>query len=769
MYNWQSLIYWLRSDMQRLSKIFGITIGLIVLLFIGAAIALYIFVNTSQFKTFITQQVYAETGRQLTIDGNLKLSFFPWLGVKINNVSLSNAKGFQPTNMASVKEVDAKFKVLPLLSGKVEVGTINLVNLDLSLAKNAQGSTNWDDVIQKLTHKKESSPNIVTTTSPNESSSTKVSHNNSTATPEVTSKTNAKKLPNFQIENVNIVNANVKWDDQQSHQHFAISNFNFSSKKIGFDHSFPINLSLEVKNNAPQTDGKIKLTTNVQINRQDLALTLQNFDLDALLNGKTIPGGKIHAFIKGDLNFNLGQQTFNIPDLSLEAYNMIVRAQFKGVKLLNSPEINGVINVDSFNPRTVLSQLGQHLQFVNENGMRMASANITVNANKQSVNLSKINVTLDKSKLNGFFKLTDFANPNMHFSFDLNNIDLNNYLIKNNAPQSKAQPAPKAMTTSTTAPTSHPAVKSSSQHQAAILPVAFLRKISMNGQIQIGKVSIKRYDINNIKFKIVANNGLIKLANSEAKLFAGEYQGSGVLNVQSNTPKLSYQGQLNNIQASQLFVFEKPELGVKQITGTANANISLSTQGNSVKDFTQYLNGLANIAFSNGELEGVDVGYQLSRAQNQVFALLNKPSPNANTVNTGKTKFLSMKANMNIKNGIATTNGEIVTPLFTGRINGPINLVTQQFLNVDISALLTGIKSNSPYVQAFANTAIPYRLSGSFSKPEWHFDSRQLMQNIVHSQQKNIQKKITQKVETKVKQLVNQKLGNKLNSIFDRF
>ena len=71
-----------------------IAIGVIIVLFVGALIAIPMFIDPNDHKDTIVEQVKKQTGRDLTITGDLKMSKFPSLGVDIGAIELSNAPGF---------------------------------------------------------------------------------------------------------------------------------------------------------------------------------------------------------------------------------------------------------------------------------------------------------------------------------------------------------------------------------------------------------------------------------------------------------------------------------------------------------------------------------------------------------------------------------------------------------------------------------------------------------------------------------------------------
>ena len=79
--------------MKPVLKILVWLVGIIFTLVIVAAIVLPLLVDPNDFRDDIGQAVKKQTGRDLTIEGDLKLSVIPWLGVEVGRASLSNAPG----------------------------------------------------------------------------------------------------------------------------------------------------------------------------------------------------------------------------------------------------------------------------------------------------------------------------------------------------------------------------------------------------------------------------------------------------------------------------------------------------------------------------------------------------------------------------------------------------------------------------------------------------------------------------------------------------
>ena len=124
-------------------KVMRWLLTLVMVAVVGAIIAAQ-FITLNQFKDIAAQKVRAATGRNLEIAGDIKLSFYPVLGAKIERLSLSNVLGAQQPFMVSVEKVMVGVKLMPLLHQQVELEKIILNKPIIYLEKNLDGQGNWE-------------------------------------------------------------------------------------------------------------------------------------------------------------------------------------------------------------------------------------------------------------------------------------------------------------------------------------------------------------------------------------------------------------------------------------------------------------------------------------------------------------------------------------------------------------------------------------------------------------------------------------------------
>lgn len=110
---------------------------------VGLAVAVPFFVPTSVYAEKISEAVESATGRTLTFGGDIGFSLFPSVGVTAEDVAFANTPGAAEADMAILKSLEVRLKVLPLLSGRVEVESFVLVDPVIRLEIDRQGRANW--------------------------------------------------------------------------------------------------------------------------------------------------------------------------------------------------------------------------------------------------------------------------------------------------------------------------------------------------------------------------------------------------------------------------------------------------------------------------------------------------------------------------------------------------------------------------------------------------------------------------------------------------
>lgn len=120
-----------------------ITVSALALLAVGGLFAIAQLAPIERIKQEAVAQVKDKTGRDLDFSA-AQLAFWPNIGVKMKDVTFSNADWSAEKNMMTLSELDVQLALLPLLQREVQVKRFVLVRPVINLEKSADGKANWD-------------------------------------------------------------------------------------------------------------------------------------------------------------------------------------------------------------------------------------------------------------------------------------------------------------------------------------------------------------------------------------------------------------------------------------------------------------------------------------------------------------------------------------------------------------------------------------------------------------------------------------------------
>ncbi|MEJ0016210.1 MAG: AsmA family protein [Acetobacteraceae bacterium] len=126
----------------------GVRIGLwsLVGMCVAAAAAGTIAVlrfDPDSLKPRIEAAVKRATGRDLTLQGRIRLGLSLQPTLMVDKAGFANPPGFSRPEMATLERLDLKLRLLPLLSNRIEIDRLDLVGPDIMLETDAAGRPNW--------------------------------------------------------------------------------------------------------------------------------------------------------------------------------------------------------------------------------------------------------------------------------------------------------------------------------------------------------------------------------------------------------------------------------------------------------------------------------------------------------------------------------------------------------------------------------------------------------------------------------------------------
>ena len=273
---------------MKIIKAILIAIPLLIILIIGAGAFFLYTLDLNSYKSLIVEKTQEATGRTLAIDGEIGHKLFPRLGLTLGSTTFGNAKGFGDAPMASVEEVDINVAVMPLLKGKIEASKVKLHGLTMNLHKNAQGVTNWDDLIPEET---------------SEAPATEA-----TVAPEV----------EFAINGVEITDANLLWQDDQAGTKIQIAPFNLTTGELKDGELTDVKMDLKLKNAAPVMDADLAIITKALFDSKAQTLNLNDLKVDLHSTGESFPNGAMDLELTSNVSGNFATQKYAMQNTKIK-------------------------------------------------------------------------------------------------------------------------------------------------------------------------------------------------------------------------------------------------------------------------------------------------------------------------------------------------------------------------------------------------------------------------------------------------------------------
>ncbi len=254
--------------MRALKLVVYAVLGLVALLVIGVVIVAATF-DPNAYRPQIVGMVKQKTGRDLAI-GDIGLKFFPKLGAQLKQVSLAQRSG--TGEFAGVDNAQVYVALLPLLSREVVVDEVRIDGLRANLEKHADGTTNFDDLLQPRPAEEKPAP---------------------------TPPAQGGRPVRFDINGIHVTNARLTWKDATNGNDVAVDLTELSTGRIREQQPVDLHLAAAVRGAQP----KLALQTRLD-GTLDFDLAAQRFHVAGLrlqLGGDALDFSGIDVTAAGDI------------------------------------------------------------------------------------------------------------------------------------------------------------------------------------------------------------------------------------------------------------------------------------------------------------------------------------------------------------------------------------------------------------------------------------------------------------------------------------
>ena len=565
---------------RRSIKLFFIVVTLVLL----ALLAFVATFDANNYKPQIIDQVEQATGRDFKIDGDINLSVFPWIGLKVEDVSLGNEEGFNSEQFIAIKQLDVKINVLPLLKKKVEINVIRLHGLNVSLEIAKDKTNNWSGLSQ-----------------PDE---TEVpAEEISKADESKQEEGDAFALESLKVEGFEFVDAVIVYDDRSSNTKATVSELNLTTSAITFDELIDIEFGARVENNQPLIDTRLSLKTQLMINQDLTRFNLSDFVFTVLTKANEFIPQQEQVEIKSNIDISMDDQRVMLKQFELSALGVTTLAELTITQFLNTPVIQGSVEVQAFDAREIAKRVSVQLPAMAKAGaLQKVGLKTKLKMHGEKLQLNDFKLMLDDSNLDGWVHVLDISKQQLRYDLAFDQLNISDYM----PPESK-QPSSSSVAVSSSAEV--PVTDAVTGDEKIELPVEMMRQLDVEGNFRIASLTAKEYQIKQFLLSTKAQQGVIEIKPLSMQVLQGQVKAAVKLNVQKTLPVYSIDLSVNQVEIGP--VANPFLIGIMgdeplALDGAVNLSMKVKTTGESVNQLKKASKGKINFDMKQTQVKGFD-------------------------------------------------------------------------------------------------------------------------------------------------------------------
>ncbi|MEX3775011.1 AsmA family protein [Pseudomonas sp. MYb118] len=742
--------------MKAFGKILGLVLLGLLLIIVALGFALTHLFDPNDYKDEIRQIARNKAHIELTLNGDIGWSLFPWLGLELHEASVATlAKPTEP--FADLQMLGLSVRVLPLLRREVQMSDVRVEGLNLRLNRDKDGHGNWEDI-----GKVPASANSTTPATPGEPA----------PAPQTTAQAEKPAQPiRLDIDSLTVNNARVEYNDEQTGKQFSAESIQLSTGAVHDSTNIPVKLTAFLGSNQPVLRVRTELNGELRFERALQRYKFEDMKLSGEVAGDPLQGKTMTFAAQGQLLLDKAANVAEWTGIKISANQLRALGELKVNDLGKTPQINGGISIAQLDLAKFVDSIGQQLPAMAEGSLSKVELVSRVAATPTSLSLDNINLKIDDSTFSGRIAVEDFAKQSLRAQLKADTFNVDRYLPPKSAEANSAKQVRQAEVASTEAdamagggstPLPDKPTKGAWSTER-LLPVERLRSLDVDADLSFGQLTLEKLPIQNAVLKATGKQGLLTLENLRGDLYDGNFDAKGILDVRPDTPTLSLQTGISRVPAEKILESQGKNPPVK---GLVTLNSNVTGTGNSQKALIDTLNGNASFVINNGVLLNANLEQQLCRG----IATLNRKTLSGEP--RGKdTPFQELKGNLTFRNGVASNPDlKVRIPGMTVNGDGDVDLRVMG-MDYRVGIIVEGDTSAMPdpacqVGDKFVGIEWPLRCRGplELGAKACRLDNERMGQ--VAS--KLAGDKISEKIDEKLGDKVSPELKNALKGLFKR-
>jgi len=677
--------------MKRLVRILLAAVGVLGLVVVAAVVYVTTFFDPNELKPRLVEAVHEQTGLDLALDGPLSWSFYPRIGV-----SVEDARAWLPDQQrqdeafAAIDRGEVSLAFAPLLSGEIAIDGLTLEGLRLSLERDAQGRGNWEQLLERLDDAEGQPRKALAPAS---------------AGPAVQAPDSRSVA--LDIASIVVRDGQVHYLDRRGGLDVTVRDVTLDASDVNPASAFPLQASFVVDGTEPAVNSRVTLKSKARLGLQDgryvlegLALQTttdlpaypdrqQTLDLDAdsliadtrqgryRLDGAEVDASLAHpALGESPLSLNAtfaaeadtAAATARLNDLAVSGDDGLeLNGNLAISQLDTAPRYTGKVELAPLSLRPWLTRLGLPPTTADDKALSKVALSSPIQGDLQQATLTRLKLVVDDTTFTGSLG-AGLDGQSLTADLQGGALDLDRYLPPEATPDKTADTA--ALLDALGVAPAYAATEAA--QGADLVPVETLRTLAVDGKLSLDSLVVKGMTLEQPSLALHGRDGQFTLQRLDARLYDGTLHAEAGLDVRRTPIHWRFSEALDGVQLVPLV--EDYSGKPSPLRGRLNVSGNFTSRTNRADTLLRNLNGKADFRVVDGAVFNVNVSKELCTA---VAALEGEATQRDWSPDT---RFDQLKGSARVVDGVVHNDDLLITlPGIEMTGKGRVNLPTQRF------------------------------------------------------------------------------------------
>ncbi|MCH7417342.1 AsmA family protein [Pseudomonas mosselii] len=749
--------------MKAFGKILGLGLLGLLLIIVALGFALTHLFDPNDYKDEIRKLARDKAHVELTLNGDIGWSLFPWLGLELHEASIATLNN-PKVPFADLQMLGLSVRVLPLLRREVQMSDVRVEGLNLTLTRDANGHGNWEDIGKPLPQ-----PTVAGASASTPTETPAATPANSEA---------SERSVKLDIDSLTVNNARVLYTDEKAGQTYGAESIQLSTGPVHEGANIALKASAFLSASQPNIKARTELTGELRFDRKLKRYNLEDMRLSGETSGEPLSGKTLTFVAQGQVLVDLAANVASWSGLKVSANQLRALGELNVRDLDKAPQVSGGLSIAQFDLRSFLDGIGHPLPATADPAAFKKLELVTrLQGTQNSLALEDLAVKLDDSTFTGRVAVDDFAKQALRVRLKADTFNADRYLPAKSEEakgataarqaEVKQQEATAVAGAGTTPLPDAPTQVAWSNDK--LLPVDRLRALDLQADLSFGALTLDKLPISDAQLTASGQAGLVTLQTLRGGLYNGTFEAKGTVDVRPAVPQIGVNAKISRVPVEHFIKRESPDQA-PPVKGLLTLNSDLTATGNSQKALVDTLNGNASFTINDGVLVNANLEQQLCQA----IATLNRKQLSGEQ--RGKdTPFQELRGSLVVRNGVAS-NPDLKARIPGLTVNGHGDLDLRVLgMDYNVGVIVEGDQRAMPdpacqVNERFTGIEVPLRCRGplELGAKACRLDQDGLGKVAAKLAGNRLKDKIDEKLEEKLGDKVSPELKDALKGLFKR-